>query len=654
MLPRQIQNFSILNFYEGLNLLDSPNSIRPAQCLSLQNFRFGNSNMLEPMGGFSAETIMTSAEGDGIEGIYRYNTVAGDRHNLFVKQGILYDNVESEYDLRYSAFDAGCQYDWEQYLDLVYISNGTNRQRAYRYNDWDNPTGGVEYKTRQTGLPVPTPSVAAAITSTGGNLPSGTYKFLCTLEMSSGVTVESNPNATETEATVAAGDEGKITISFTNPDPAPDAAKVASTLNIYASDTDGSVLWWLTAIDLTGDGTYTHEWGEYTDLSVNDSALEYDNFIPPVGTQNRIYNNHMFIGGNPDNPNYLYISKFCRLEQFPGAIPLGDPVASSYIIDLEDNFVAMFAVKNGGLLVLCRNSIQLITGVGVTSFSRTYLTRAAGCSGMGTAACGSDGIVYWRGWDDFYASDGANIYPIGKYVWPQVKNLGENAIGKSRGFYYDHCYYYTYPNLTSYNDSMIHFDTRFPSSDLGTFGAWLGIHTDIHLNCFTKSKLEGENIAYFGDSNRHAVWRWDYGNGYGTDIDGNDVSIKSKLISGIMYFNATDYTKRWHTIGAEVAPTSASPVARIEFNYGRHVETVSLATSQEDSSLYDSAVYDTSKYGASNYEYVNKRLSQDCQGECAQLEISVDNKNRTSGTPTRSFALRNLGMQFSIIRRFRG
>ena len=654
MLPREIRDFPFISFYGGLNLVDSPNSLRPDQCLDLSNFQFGDGNMLEPIVGFSIQGTINSAAGTGVDGILRYDeTEDGEKYNIAVYNGYFYADFDDDGtyvgneqlygDITGGAvLTPGLRSDWEMYKDIAYHSNGTDNQLAYRHTAW-----GDSNRLRRTGLPKPDASTNSAVTAVaaGADIPVGVYKFLWILEMNDGVIVEGNASTNVGSATVSNLGE-KITISITN----PNADEIATYVNLYATDTDpdaSSVYYYLTSIALSATGAHSYPWSDYSELVVlSDNELDTDNYRPPIGTVNCKYNNHMFIAGVANNPTFLYMSKFNRYEQFPANVTGGDPVSSAYVIDCEDTVIDIRRVKNGGMLVLCQNSIQLITGYNSSTWGRNVLTSAAGCAGVGSVTVSQDGLAFWRGWDDMYASDGASVFRIGKYIWPDIKSMGANDIAKSRGFFFDHNYYYAFLDEAAYNDRMYSFDTKYPNPELGTFGAWLGKHEGMNIGCFARTRREGEQTAYFGDSNKGIIYTWNSGSDHG------GTTITSKLKTGFIYLGMPLYTKRFITMGAEIAACGASPNGEMVFDSGKVSETVPLLTSVSGA-VYGSAVYGVDVYATRSYEPVKHRFSQAAQGASAQFKLTVVNET-ADGTSERLFAIRNMLISYSIIRRFRG
>lgn len=656
-MTRQINDFPIPSFYGGLNLVDSPNSLRPDQCLELSNLQFGDGNMLEPICGFSTQGTINATAGTGVDGVLRYDeTGGGEKYNLAVYNGYFYADLDDDGtyvgneqfygDVTGGAiFTPGLRSDWEMYKDIVYHSNGTDYQFAYRHTAW-----GDGNRLRRTGLPKPDASTNTATTATGAgaNIPAGVYKFLWTLEMNDGVTVEGNASTNYGQCTVS--ETGKITITVTT----PNTEELATYVNLYATETDETTYYYLTSIELSASGDHTYEWSDYGLLTTTDDSLELDtdNYRPPKGTVQCMYNNHMFIGGVSANSTYLYISKYMRFEQFPANVSGGDPVSSAYVIDCEDTIMDIRPVQNGGLLVLCQNSVQLITGYDYTSWSRNILTRASGCASAGTVATAQDGLVFWRGWDDIYATDGANLFKVGKYVWPQLKSMSASYITKSRGFFFDYKYHYAYPDDQSYNDKMYTFDTRYPTRDANgnyiTFGAWLGKHSGMNIGCFTRTRREGETVAYFGDANKGVIYQYNNGN------DHAGTTITSQLKTGYIHLGTPLYTKRFIAVGAEITPCAATPAGRLVFDYGRATETLTLKTSASGYEYNaDDAIYNVAAYASRNYEPVKHRCSQSAQGDSAQFILTIKNES-INEVAERLFAIRNLMITYSILRRFRG
>ena len=680
MIPREQQYYNIPNFYGGINRVDAPNSLPPNMAITLTNHTFGDSNMMEVVPGFSAYTTISEDEGAVVDGLFRYDDL-NVNHNLALYRGNFYEltspsNTPSEITpCTEITFGAGGRVVWSIYDDIVFFSNSqawseeNDPLTAYRYTAWADGN-----KLRTTGIPVPVETAIVTAVSTGGDLPKGTYKFLFTLDITDGAARgEGNPNATETAVVVENDGTDKITISITAPDP----LDLYTNINVYVTDCDGNVFYWLDSKALSRDaddsgdtgstGTYTFELSAYSDIVPGvANKIEYDNYRPPAGSCNAIMNNHMFIGGVANHKTYLYISKINKYEQFPGNVGTGDPVSSAYVLDMEDRIIALKVARNGALLVLCQSSIQAVSGYGVDSFSRIFLSRTAGISGAGSAATSSNGYVFWRGHDDFYVSDGASVSGIGKYVWPIVKNMADSDCNNACGYFWKSRYFYSYS--IGIESHTLELDTRYPIKDAeGNVlypGAWLGPHS-FGVSCFAKSRREGEEVAFIGDSSVGIIHKMGLGN------DFNGTTIESTLLSGYIYFDAPLITKRFISIGIDAFPTSATPTCSMIFDYNKREEVFRIRTSRAGTTKYqhessesgstddkytakdNAGVLGTARYAARFFETVKHRFSQKCTGDCAQLRIYCKNEN-ASAVADRSFALRNIGISFAGLRRFRG
>ena len=683
MLTRAIDIYAITNFYGGLNLADSPNSLAPTQAMKLQNFSFSDGNVLEIRGGNTLSNSLPAALGTlPMRGVWRYGDNSSNYYLLGVSNGYFYD--ESQGYERYHTVtstttttadavtavtdsdgsDLYYHSDWQPYITNVYHSNGADEQMVYNNTAWANG-----FYLRRTGCPVPTATTtgitATTGTASGEDIPLGVYKFLWTLELSDGsIICEGNPNAVPATATLSAA--GKITVSITDPDP----EDLRQTLNLYATDTDGDVYYYLTSMPIVAGAAHSYTWEDYTLLDTG-TEIETDNYRPPIGTCNRIWGGFQVISGVAANPHYVYFSKYGRLEQFPGNVSGGDPVSSAYIIDCEDRVMGM-EVTRAGLIVICENSTQLVTGYSAANLSKVYLSKGSSCIGKRAIALGNDGKVYWVGRDNVYATNGESVVPIGRLIWSELKALTGDSLGYVNCFFYNSRFYISYPSSTSltYCDRLLELDTRYGTSDESgnttSLGAWLGPHKGINITCFAKTQKEAETEAYYGDGSNPYILK------FGSGSDDNGTAIEAEALSGIIYVGAPLLTKRYLAFGAETKDCTSSNTLTLIFDNGKYSYPLTL----ENTKTTDEWLDDTSEsasddpvwtednpggvvdpaysinWSGEEYDYFKSGLPQEAVGDCIQMKLHVDCKNPTTLVADRSFAIRNMGLMYSVMRRF--
>lgn len=599
-------------------------------------------------------TYREAVSGGRIDGIFRYEHY-GYYYNIGTFDGYFFDTegaVRNNRDIGGSAqfLTDGAVSNWAEYREIIYHSNGEDAQLAYRRSVWLNTE-----RLRETGLAVPIALTSGSTTDSGGNLPDGTYKALWTLELADGVVVEGNPNDTAISQAVSNSGDNKITWSITD----PDAEGNAKYVNLYVTDTDKDTYYFLKSVEIV-PGANTYEWSDYTLLDVSSiNQLQYDNYRPPIGGCNRMFNGYMFIADVNGYPQFGYVSKYGRYEQFPGAVAQsrsgGDPVSSAYVIDFQDDFVGAERAMNGGLIILCKKSVKLLSGYSADTVSLTTLSDGEGCANKKSIAVSPNGLVFWKGYDSIYFSDGVKVYDIGRLVWSEFENLVGEDDDDIVGYFWKHCYRICYPSVSAlgYGDKELMFDTRRQFVDLitqrPTFAA-NGPHEKISVNCFTRGYKQGHNRAYFGSGDNAAIYRYDYG----TDYDGTD--IISQYESGYQFPGGLLADVRFHSIAMEMFPTSNIPSLIFEINYGTFIKSAPLTTPvSEHVWLGESGLTPlwlgeggTGLYwGGDAYRSKVIRLGQGAHGRVGQIKIQVTN------TDDINFAFRNLMYSYTILRRVR-
>lgn len=295
-----------------------------------------------------------------------------------------------------------------QFRTLTFIFNGINN---LVYN-------GVT--TRQIGINAPSVGPTLITTIPGDLNTSGSYIWVYTYRNS---TLGSESSPSLPSEIIPVGDDAATSGARFSVNPGD--SSLADTIRVYRTTSGGQTFF--VEQDLAISATSFDS--ILSDASLG-NELELDNSrLDSPGKFAIINDSRMIVGGFTNNPNRLRFSKvgingpmpesfqaadFCDCNQNDGDQIVGLGVAGTTVIVVKERSV-------GKLVKIATSSFGLErTG----SQKYIYEEISNGVTGLSHHTIVSqDGLTVWMGRDDFYGTDGSNIYRLGKRVRNTLKSL---------------------------------------------------------------------------------------------------------------------------------------------------------------------------------------------------------------------------------------
>lgn len=249
-----------------------------------------------------------------------------------------------------------------------------------------------------------TAMTGTAVTGTG--LDVGTYGY-CYTYWNDMVGQESPPMAVNTVTTVSDSQIVDLSEIIRSEDP-----QVTHKF-IYRTVADGATYYYVDAIE----NPITIYEDSTPDASLNEIITTEDYTSLPICNIFTVYNDRVFMAGNPTYQNRMFFSE-------PG-YPDRYNEAYNYL-DYESRITALCRVESG-LFVFEKNKTWFESGSGPNNFSRYLLSNTVGCTNKNGVAY-LDKTPVWISDDGVYTYDGTTVKLLSEFINPSLllKNL-DNA-----------------------------------------------------------------------------------------------------------------------------------------------------------------------------------------------------------------------------------
>jgi hypothetical protein len=281
-----------------------------------------------------------------------------------------------------------------------------------RHNDeveYDPSLGIV--RIFQLGLKAPTSAPALAEGAVDAGF-SGTYKYLITFYRSGNYPCESNPSPESAPITVT-GHKVSLSGIEISSDSRVDKRR------IYRTTNGGAIYYWLDDISDNTTTTYTDNLSELGD------EVSYDRGIPAIGSTMEVWDDRLWIAGNPDYPNHVYYTNVGTAEE----------MAEANIIPLKtgpSDYITVIKSFNDVLYVFKNDSVFSISKVGDNEYQTAQVLDNIGCDAPGTVEVGENLMI----WKSKYGIELFNGYSclrpiLSSYIKRTLASINQARVKKS-------------------------------------------------------------------------------------------------------------------------------------------------------------------------------------------------------------------------------
>jgi len=453
------------------------------------------------------------------------------------------------------------------------------------------------------GIDAPTQSPTLS-EGDAGNL-TGTYRYVVTFYRSGNYPCESSPSPISDPITVSGK---KIVLSDI---PVSSHPKV-NCRRIYRTYADGAVYYWVADID--DNSTTTFE-DNYTDAELGDE-VEWDNDPPPVGKYFEVWDNKLWIAGNPEYPNMLFCTKTGTSEQWDGSFLAISRRESDVITQIKAFGDVLYVFKN--------KSMFKVEKVGTSSYQVTQMPQNIGCdASWSVAVCGK--LMLWKSEYGIEIFNGIECFRpiISEVIQNTMSQINDNFKNRIYGGhnFKDHEYWLMIPTGDNeYPDKVIVFDYINKRFTIYEFAESL---TTLNYSYVNESLV---NLIGTSDGNIYIL-----GSGYTDD----GAPINAYFNTG--WINVTAMGELWNVLRrlfvTYILPANKTLTLKIYRNFKQTpFATISLAGSSPTGNLTDlrEEIMRRINLGVRAY-YVMFEFSnnEDTEGECRVIGMTAYFKRKT-------------------------
>ena len=323
----------------------------------------------------------------------------------------------------------------------------------------------------------------------------------------------------------------------------------------------------------------------------------------PKGKYIVSHNNHLFLAGDPNNPNRLYFAyeKGTTGEMTWYIDPEHTEDGFNFIDVNSDDGDVITGITNhqGNLLIFKNNSIWILFGDHRNNFQLKNLQPTIGCIAP-KSIVNIHNKIYFLYYDGIYTFDGANLDLISEKINHTVRDIQyyENCCGAV----YNHNYFLAYPHQSTENNRILVYNylhdswTRFDSIESNVFANFDGSQD---------GKIDTRTLYFAGDN-------YVYEYGIGNSDDGDPIRMEHQT----KYFNLQqqEVVKTFRRIMMD-GLTDGNIKIDYDIDKGKKTGTLDLVGHERDGQF---------RWGESNWEDLNWHKTK-------RLELSKSMRGGTFG-----------------------